>query len=200
MRRLLLAAACAVGLWVGAQTAGAAPAPSAQESSDDIAAWVSTTLQVPVEARPVVVRQLEHGHDGEYDPVSDVVTLAPWTAAPTSLGLYVQLHELLHKPDTAAGCYREEEAIVDALTRDLAPALVWRTLGVPLSQPVQTVYDARGPAGEPSVGDVRAASAAAVGQSWRSRDARLWRRALWAQGCDGRQAMLEQANAIAGVR
>lgn len=197
MRRLLLALACAVGLWVGAQGAGAATAPTAQESSDDVAAWVSSTLLIPVKARPVVVRQLEHGHDGEYDPATDVVTLAPASAQPTTLGLYVQLHELLHKPDTAAGCYREEEAIVDALTRDLAPALVWRTLGVPMGQPVQTVYDQRGPNGEPSVGDVRAASAAATGQPWRSREARLWRRAIWAASCDGRQAMLEQANAAA---
>lgn len=196
IRTLLLGVVFAL-LLVGVIVAGTAAialgaTPTAQQSSDDIAAWVSTTLKVPVAPRPVVIRALENYHDGEYDPATDIVSLTPESSEPTTLGLYVQLHELLHKPDTIDGCYREEEAVVDTLTRDLLPALTWRLLHRPLRGPISSVYDTRGPNGEPSVGDVLATSAVATGRPVGSREARLWRRALWTQGCAGRAAMLEE--------
>lgn len=158
---------------------------TAQSSSDQIAAWATRVLHAPVEPRRVVVTELPPGIDGQYDPATDVVRVTPRTARMTPVGAYARLHELLHRPDTARGCYGTEEAIVDALTQDLWPSLSVRLFGYRTW--ITTAYDAR-------VRDLSYASAAVSGRPWDSRASRMVRRALWAGDCAGRGAILNNAN------
>lgn len=183
-----LALGFASGFLTGAAHGAVQPTP--QQVGDQTAAWLSTTLRVPMPSRRVVVGPVySENTAGEYQPADDTITLAADFAYLSPASLYVQLHEHLHRAETIDGCYQDEEGIVDAITRDLYPAFMrrvlprWVTFGEP-----HTDYD-------PQVRGVRYASAAATGRSWRSREARTWRRALWGASCEGRAAMLAQAAA-----
>lgn len=161
-----------------------------QERTDDVAAWMSGALHVPVASRPTVVtNELGQASSAGEFWGDGTIRMRPEYAGAAPIGVYVRTHELAHKQDTIDGCYQSEEAIVDAMARDLFAAAALHFAGY-IGGPVSSAYDERGPNGEASVGDVRVASARATGQRWGSRAARLWRRALWAQGCDGRAAML----------
>jgi hypothetical protein len=175
-------------LALGAKEALGAPATPQSET-----AWLSKTLKVPMTERAVVVAPppswmpaSKFLRAGEYNSGTDIITVRREYAAMTPTGLYVRLHERLHRAETIQGCYRDEEAITDALTRDLLPALTKHMLGWAVTGVFHSSYDH-------DVSDVRWASAKATGQSWRSRDARMWRRALWGASCEGREAMLMEA-------
>jgi len=166
---------------------------------DATAAWMADTLKADVPSHPVVLTdamvRLENA--GEYRrTVEGVVTIAlrPWVAehlyyrlsSPTrhrgriiSPGVHVLIHELAHR-----GMACEDEGIVDAITADLAPAWGWRFWRDRIT--VVPYY--------PGTAAIRYASARATGsKTWRTRDARLWRRALWGASCEGREAMLREA-------
>lgn len=160
-----------------------------QQRTDAVAQWMSETLLIPVPSRTTLITSALYREtsDAEFWPSDGSIRIRPEFDA-GAIGVYVRIHESLHKADTALYCPGQEEAIVDALARDLLPALLKRMGYAPAI--VHTAYDTRGPNGEASVGDVRAASAVATGEPWTSRSARLFRRALWAADCATRSQML----------
>ena len=207
---LVLAAFWACVGWGVAQAVGA---PGVQATSDRTAAWLTVTLGVEVEPRRAVVTHAlaypgsaaEVWSDdlGVYrlrpDIARDVAARRPFHVnrrLATLRGLHVVTHELLHRRETVP-CWtpggvglNAEEGIVDALAVDVLPALAWRLYGERWA--FVPVYPRE-------VAAIRAASRFATGaRSWRERAPRLWRRALWREGCEGRARMLAEAEAARG--
>lgn len=198
-----IASAILWALILGAWQGIAHSAPSLQTRADVTADWMAATLHASVPHRTIAVydslpadRAGQMHDDGAVDLTSGVageIQAMPRLRAPglivISFGAgHVLVHELLHRPETAAcwgprpGGVDVEEGVVDALALDLLPAWGRRFLGAP------TIETSFYPA---DVAAIRAASARATGsRTWRTRGARLWRRSLWAASCDGRVAML----------
>lgn len=182
------------------------PGPSAQGEFDRTADWLATTLRAYVPRRQVTVTEdlYRASNDGEFHP-NGTIRIRPLVADGLALrtgeafggtfiagAVQVLIHESLHREDTE-GCWRPaagelnvEEGIVDALTVDLAPAWGWRFW----RQRIGVI-----PFYKPEVAAIRAASAKATGsRNWRTREARGWRRALWAASCAGRVEMLREVS------
>ena len=190
---VLLALVALVGVLGSAAIAlGATPTP--QQRMDAQAAWMASVLHVPVPTRPVVVGGLQPDNVGEAD-ADGVIRLAPAYANGSPGAVYARQHELDHRPGNAA-CWGEagsaeralEEGLADAVAQDLMPAAMHRFAPQWWGFVLESGY-------EQEVRNVRYASAAATGRPWRSREARLWRRALWGADCDGRVAMLARVGA-----
>jgi len=208
--------ALAIILATGHTLAAAAPAKdveapvhvgtlTVQEEFDRTALWLSEVLRTEIPSRPPVevTEHLEHaGNEGEFHHDGrikvrpflehslahrEIVALGRLHIAP---GPHLLIHESLHREETvgcwvpSAGQLNVEEGIVDALTADLAPAWGWRFW----RQRIAIV-----PRYRAEVAAVRAASARATGsRTWRTYEARSWRRALWGASCEGRAAMLAE--------
>lgn len=205
--------------WGVTQAAGAPAAPTAAITLHDevsievdaarTQAWLEAILKTKISPRTVVVAE-DLGHpswDGEFNAVTDTIKIRPNVAADLRYraargrwkGRYVVhppallIHELLHRKDTrACWSWRKdgvdlEEWPTDALTHDLIPAWGWRFWRERIV----------GWMGYPEgVRYVRAASARATGSpTWRTREAALWRRALWAADCTTREQMLTNPQA-----
>lgn len=183
-----------------------------QPIADRTARWLARTLLAEVRVRPIVVTDaLTRAENAGEFYVADEhgperILVRPWIAEAIVSrqgvnvgsrqgyfpgGAHLLLHELLHRADTAA-CWHPgpgevdvEEGIVDALAVDLAPAWGRAFWGERIF--VLPHYRAE-------VAAVRAASARATGSaSWRTREARSWRRSLWGASCEGRSALLREA-------
>jgi hypothetical protein len=180
-----------------------------QAIADRTRAWLEETLRASIDPRPfLITNDMDELNDAEYrvgfaEP--DHVRLRPYLAeylldrTPDlehrgrfySPGAASVVHELLHRRDTVR-CWGEqpgginvEEGIVDALTADLMPAWGWRFWRARMFSPASYPADTAA---------IRAASARATGsKTWRTRDARSWRRAIWGASCGGRAAMLAAA-------
>lgn len=194
----------AVALVAATELAAAAPvrAPAkAQAVATDTAEWAAATLRVPLEVPPLYSATdadlATPGALGEARPGD--VRVRPWVVRELRLigrgrpgwwwedALHVALHETGHY--VCQDCRRTpgeewlDEGIVEAWTLDALPAVAWdltgeRTAGVRPGYPDRVAL-------------VRAASARATGsRTWRTRAARLWRRALLVGPGDARYAML----------
>jgi hypothetical protein len=183
-----------------AEPYGEQAAPSLQARWDESGAWLSGVLKIPLEPRRVLVAQTltNPSFVGEFWNLSRNVYLLPSTARDVfprgrwpeihTLGITTVVHEWLHRADTYP-CWRNrdgmlvEEGIVQALTADLLPAYgvrFWRNREIEAT----ATY-------EPEVRAIRAWSTRYTGSPhWRTRDARLARRALWAADCEQRAVML----------
>jgi len=129
---------------------------------------MQSVLRVPVPSRPTVVTRAMLTETSAAEADADgTIRLRPEFAGDTPIALFARLHELSHVPANAA-CWGEPGSAERDLEEGIADAL------------------AR---------DLFAASARATGRGWRSREARLWRRALWASDCAGRGLLLVQAGA-----
>lgn len=89
------------------------------------------------------------------------------------------LHEVLHSWDTGSPfplwARWVEHGLVEAMAEDLWPAFVYQQTG---RRGVLSPFTVHGDA----VAWVRRASIAATGRPWPSREARIWRRNVWAMG------------------
>ena len=179
---------------------GTKPVPAkVQERSDAIAGWMTRTTGVDVPTIRFHVlgpEEAVYGGPGFYvrgvnyldgrgalnrDVVEGILARDEDCSATRLL-----VHELAHSwrdvedPDTAEG-------IVEALSIDLTPAACraafgWRWWGVTLDGYADRAVE------------IRKLSRAATGTTtWRSREARLWRRALWAADAETRVAMIRDA-------
>lgn len=196
MRWVALILFCLIGavLVLGtAVVALGATDPSPQQSTDAVAAWMTGVLHAPIASRQVVVTTAMFQTDdaGEYDPVSDQIRLSPAYSGWSPAGLFVRIHELAHREETIAGCYVQgEEAIVDAVDRDLFPAAMRHFFPAGLASGTpHTSYDARGAWG-PSVSDVRYAVMRATGSRTWDYAARSYLRRVWGADCATRASML----------
>ncbi len=211
----VLAVLACVGAWVALALGAsrAAGAPGVQTVSDRAGEWMSRTLGVELEPRRVIVTdelyypnsraEVWPGEPGVYRIRPEIAQLArgPWLSfedrGPTLLGLHVVVHERLHRHETVA-CWEQrpgqidvEEGIVDALALDLLPALAWHLYGERVRFFAQWGHE---------VAAIRALSRFGSGaRTWRDRPARMWRRALWAADCAGREAMIAAAAGRAAV-
>lgn len=193
MRRALAIGLVAALGWA-APAAAAGPVPGIAERAD---AWLSRTLGAPARNLPLEVGDTTDCAGDRWAAArgmtcaalayEDHITLAPdrvralWMVAEThddqeQVG-HLLLHELLHRWHADRDL---EEMAVDAEAIDLYPAWA-RSEGISFEYPIVPLY--------PEVAHVRTASARATGTSWRSRAARLWRRALWATDDTGRASM-----------
>ena len=96
--------------------------------------------------------------------------------------LGVIFHEQAHRSDDLPGL---DEGVVQALTADLCPSLAFSLWGKRGACEYGVYPD--------EVRAVRVASTRATGEPWRSRAARIWRRALWLADHDARVAMFAGA-------
>ena len=185
----------AVGATIHQATGAPPDAGTALEDVDSLNArsqtYLARTLRLPIQqGRPVL-----EGSPQEMGPYAglsyrDRVVMGRYTLVGITIGdpesLYILLHESLHTDGT-----HEEEGIVDAFTWDLFPAWSYRLTGV--RQPMAAaVYPSE-------VQAIRKASSLATGSPWRTRPARLWRRALWKADEHTRQALLADAWARPGL-
>lgn len=182
---LLLAALCA----------GTAAASPQQQMADDLETWISEVTGAQPLDRPVThatKRELADCPDcsGIAWPDRIVLDTATWVGvrdasrwpsvwAPDPYPFHVLLHELLHR---SARGGPNEEALVDALAMDLAPAASRAVVGTTL-RPTAPIY-------RDGVSWVRKQSAKACGCRWNERGARLIRRSWWAADDATRAAAL----------
>lgn len=166
---------------------------TAQETTDETAAWMAQVLRAEVSPRPVEVGTAP-GNAGEATP-DGTVRLAGWVAEVSPSAVWVRIHELAHRPENAA-CWglpgspdrATEEGIADALTRDLMPAAVRR-----FAPGWSWFVEVGGYA--PEVAGVRYAVRQLTGGRGWGRAERLKLRELWAADCTKREAMLAGAGA-----
>lgn len=169
--------------------------------------WLRTTLQQPIPARPLVSADTSAcggnlysvGALGNCEALAwaDRIEVSPDAAGAldylsthrddlTGAG-YLLIHENLHRALFVGDNLELEEKTVDSLAADFyAPwcAAMRKRCGL-----VGTSYDDN---------LVRRASALATGTPWRGRDARLWRRSLWAASLTTRATMVADAYATTG--
>lgn len=200
-----------IAFWlaVGIGTHKALSAPGVQAVSDRSGEWMEQTLGVPLEPRRVIVTdelyyptshaEVWPNEPGVYRirPLIAQLARGPWLSfdhrGATLLGLHVVVHERLHRHANVA-CWEQkpgqidvEEAIVEALSLDLLPALAWHLYRERVRFFAQDKH---------AVAAIRAASRFGSGaDSWKDKRARYWRRALWAADCAGRERMLAEAEA-----
>lgn len=169
--------------------AAAAKATPQQGIADRLEAWITKTTGQPALNRPIqrlTGPALEECNDCLGEAYPDKILLgsyvwrgltkeaAPYkpTMDPPEPGpFHILLHELLHR----TGQYGpNEEALVDAVAMDLAPAASTAVLGITLRPTIPVYGD--------GVSWVRRQSAKACGCKWRSYGARMLRRQWWLSG------------------
>jgi hypothetical protein len=167
------------------------PTPAAQGLVGRTATWVSTQLHVPVPARTlrsVAVGEYDHQATVTYG-ANDLAVEAPivevWAGMEAKATTWTHdlvglagpgemlVHETLHLRDSADPL---NEGAVDAVAIDLTPSWMQAFLGKDATpgKGYGSLYASLYPE---QVRTIRALSVKATGQRWRSRAARLWRRA-----------------------
>lgn len=209
MRRLAAIFGAALIFWVmfcfgfGVGRATAAPG---DELAVETAAWIGTTVGappmfralVPVEAEETdagtIVGYVSSDRPGEAQIMRQY--LGAWSRAAagaeqgplTADAAATVLHELLHRGPVVGWDIDPylEEGITEAVTEDLLPAWSQHFLGYTL-HPWEVA-----PSYTREVTYIRHQSARATGSSWRSRAARLWRRAFYLADRSGRLSMIPE--------
>jgi len=187
--------------FVFSTAANAAPTPG-QELADDTAEWIGQTMKVPPLYRELLRANEAPVLDGRemagivWCETPRATTLHPmifdgWTrSAETGFiadddygAAMVVLHELVHRePETCVFDRFLAEGITQAITLDLFPAWCRKFFGV-CNRLVSSTY-------HEEVTYIRHQSARAVGAGWKTRAARIWRRAFYLAERDARRAMI----------
>lgn len=184
-------------LWAVSPASGATS--PGQDLADDTAEWIGQTMKVPPNYRQVLPIDGQI-HVNGIEAVGVVWCESPhqtsvrsdiydsWNAMAVSgmvnyTAAMVVFHELAHRVFSACDFDPyHEEGIVQAITFDLFPA--WCRRFFVICEPLNlAVY-------EKEVAYIRHQSARAVGAGWKTRAARLWRRAFYLSERDARRAML----------
>lgn len=182
MTRLALIAALLLALFASQGTAATQHHHEPHPLADQTAAWLTDVLGVEVPAQRVGV--LDHHEYPLWQAASFPVYgsrvryilarpryYGEWSRGRASLdGATLLMHELLHGVSL-------DEGAVEAVALDLVPSWMARFSPVRIRWAWHYSQDIGNSAYPQLVDDVRGRSAFETGKSWRSREARLWRRA-----------------------
>lgn len=189
----------AAGFWVGH-----ASADPGQELADEMAECIAVSVGAPPMYRDLVPAAVELNADGllivgsvSSDRPTEAKILPEmlwsWGRAATGTppgpwtndAVATVMHELAHRaPLTWSFDPYLEEGATEAIVADLLPSCSKRTLGYVIH------YSQVLPSYQEQVAFIRSRSARAVGAGWRTRPARLWRRAFYLADRDTRRLMI----------
>lgn len=187
-------------IWAVSPASGATS--PGQDLADDTAEWIGQTMKAPPLYRELLRANEAPVLDGQemagvvWCKTPRATTLHPdvfdawersarrgWISEGDDPFLFVVIHELVHRGVESCVFDRfHEEGVTEAITIDLYPAWCRRFFGI-CARVESEAY-------QEEVTYIRHQSARAVGAGWKTRAARLWRRAFCLSERDARRAML----------